>query len=445
VFKKILIANRGEIALRVLRAARELGIKTVVVYSTVDESSLPVLLADESICIGPAPAAGSYLNVRNLLSAAKVTGAEAIHPGYGFLSENAEFAEKCEEHHLVFIGPRPDNIRAIGDKASARALAVAAEVPIVPGSGLLETLEEALLSAEKIGYPVMLKASAGGGGRGMRALHSPSDLERQFTNAQEEAKAAFGNPAMYLEKYVDEARHVEIQVFGDGQGEVVHFFDRDCSIQRRNQKMLEEAPSTLPLELRAQLAEAAVRLARHIRYRGAGTCEFLVDRDGGFYFLEMNTRIQVEHPVSEMITRVDLVQEQFKVAAGLGLSFAQEAISAQGHAIEVRITAEDSERDFRPSAGTVTHVHWPGGPGIRVDSHVYSGYRIPPNYDSLLAKVIAWAPSRPEAIARMQRALQETVIDGVSTTIPFHLKVLDNAFYRRGAVYTNFIARRMQL
>jgi len=445
VFKKILIANRGEIALRVLRAARELGIKTVVVYSTVDESSLPVLLADESICIGPAPAAGSYLNVRNLLSAAKVTGAEAIHPGYGFLSENAEFAEKCEEHHLVFIGPRPDNIRAIGDKASARALAVAADVPIVPGSGLLETLEEALSGAEKIGYPIMLKASAGGGGRGMRALHSPSDLERQFTNAQEEARAAFGNPAMYLEKYVDEARHVEIQVFGDGQGEVVHFFDRDCSIQRRNQKMLEEAPSTLPLELRTQLAEAAVRLARHIRYRGAGTCEFLVDRDGSFYFLEMNTRIQVEHPVTEMITRVDLVQEQFKVAAGLGLSFAQEAIKAQGHAIEVRITAEDSERDFRPSAGTVTGVHWPGGPGIRVDSHVYSGYRIPPNYDSLLAKIIAWAPSRPEAIARMQRALQETVIDGVSTTIPFHLKVLDNAFYRRGAVYTNFIARRMQL
>ncbi|MBS3933456.1 MAG: acetyl-CoA carboxylase biotin carboxylase subunit [Truepera sp.] len=445
MFKKILIANRGEIALRVLRAARELGIKTVVVYSTVDESSLPVLLADESICIGPAPAAGSYLNVRNLLSAAKVTGAEAIHPGYGFLSENAEFAEKCEEHHLVFIGPRPDNIRAIGDKASARALAVAADVPIVPGSGLLETLEEALSGAEKIGYPIMLKASAGGGGRGMRALHSPSDLERQFTNAQEEARAAFGNPAMYLEKYVDEARHVEIQVFGDGQGEVVHFFDRDCSIQRRNQKMLEEAPSTLPLELRTQLAEAAVRLARHIRYRGAGTCEFLVDRDGSFYFLEMNTRIQVEHPVTEMITRVDLVQEQFKVAAGLGLSFAQEAIKAQGHAIEVRITAEDSERDFRPSAGTVTGVHWPGGPGIRVDSHVYSGYRIPPNYDSLLAKIIAWAPSRPEAIARMQRALQETVIDGVSTTIPFHLKVLDNAFYRRGAVYTNFIARRMQL
>jgi len=445
VFKKILIANRGEIALRVLRAARELGIKTVVVYSTVDENSLPVLLADESICIGPAPAAGSYLNVRNLLSAAKVTGAEAIHPGYGFLSENAEFAEKCEEHHLVFIGPRPDNIRAIGDKASARALAVVADVPVVPGSGLLETLEEALSWADKIGYPVMLKASAGGGGRGMRAVHSSSDLERQFASAQEEARAAFGNPAMYLERYVDEARHVEIQIFGDGQGEVVHFFDRDCSIQRRNQKMLEEAPSTLPLELRARLAEAGVRLARHIRYRGAGTCEFLVDRDENFYFLEMNTRIQVEHPVSEMITGVDLVQEQFKVAAGLGLSFVQEAIRAQGHAIEVRITAEDSERDFRPSAGTVTGVHWPGGPGIRVDSHVYSGYRIPPNYDSLLAKIIAWAPSRPEAMARMQRALQETIIDGVSTTIPFHLKVLDNAFYRRGAVYTNFIARRMQL
>lgn len=444
MFKKILIANRGEIALRVLRAARELGIKTVVVYSTVDETSLPVLLADESICIGPAPASASYLNVRNLLSAAKVTGAEAIHPGYGFLAENAEFAEKCEEHNLVFIGPRPDNIRAIGDKASARALAVAAGVPVVPGSELLETLDDALAAADEIGYPVMLKASAGGGGRGMRAVHSPSDLERQFVSAQEEARAAFGSPAMYMEKYVDEARHVEIQVFGDGQGEVVHFFDRDCSIQRRNQKMLEEAPSTLPLALRLQIAEAAVRLAQHIRYRNAGTCEFLVDRDGNFYFLEMNTRIQVEHPVTEMITRVDLVQEQFKVAAGLGLSFSQDEINGQGHAIEVRITAEDPDHEFRPSAGTITDVHWPGGPGIRVDSHIYSGYRVPPNYDSLLAKIIAWAPSRPEAIARMQRALQETVIDGVSTTIPFHLKVLDNAFYRRGAVYTNFIARRMQ-
>ncbi|MDQ3459347.1 MAG: acetyl-CoA carboxylase biotin carboxylase subunit [Deinococcota bacterium] len=444
MFKKVLIANRGEIALRVLRAAKELGVKTVAVYSTADENSLPVLLADESICIGPPPSSGSYLNVRNLLSAATVTGAEAIHPGYGFLSENAEFADKCEEHNIRFIGPTAESIRLIGDKASARKLADAAEVPTVPGSTPLKSLEEALAFAEKIAYPVMLKASAGGGGRGMRVVHSPTDLERQLVNAQEEARAAFGNPEMYMEKYIDEARHVEIQIFGDGAGGVIHFFDRDCSIQRRQQKMLEEAPSTLPNALRLAIAESAVRLCQHINYRGAGTCEFLVDRDGAFYFLEMNTRIQVEHPVTEMITRFDLVQEQFKVAAGLGLSLAQDEVKLAGHAIEVRINAEDPDHDFRPSAGTITDLHWPGGPGIRVDSHVYAGYRIPPNYDSLVGKIIAWAPSREAAIARMRRALEETVLDGVKTTIPFHLKVLDNAFYKRGAVYTNFIPRRMQ-
>lgn len=444
MFRKILIANRGEIALRVLRAARELGVKTVMAYSTADENSLPVLLADEAICIGPPASAKSYLNVRNLLSAALVAGAEAIHPGYGFLSENAEFAQKCEEHNIVFIGPRAQNIRLIGDKASARALAVKADVPVTPGSDALSSLEEALGVADGIGYPVILKASAGGGGRGMRVVHSPSDLERQLQNAQEEARAAFGNPEMYMEKYVEEPRHVEIQVFGDGEGEVIHFFDRDCSVQRRYQKVLEEAPSTLPDELRLEIAASAVRLAKHISYRGAGTCEFLVDRDGSFYFSEMNTRIQVEHPVTEMITRFDLVQEQFRVAAGMGLSLSQEEVKTEGHAIEVRINAEDPDHDFRPSAGTITDVHWPGGPGIRVDSHVYAGYRIPPNYDSLIAKIIAWAPSRDEAIRRMQRALQETVLDGVKTTIPFHLRVLDNAFFRRGAVYTNFIARRMQ-
>ena len=443
MFKKILIANRGEIALRILRAARELGIRTVVAYSEADQNSLPVLLADESMCIGPAPANASYLNVRNLLSAAAVSGCEAIHPGYGFLAENAEFAEKCEEHNLVFIGPRPETIRRIGDKASARALAVEAGVPITPGSGPLDDVEAAQRFAAEVGYPVMLKASAGGGGRGMRVVQSENELERLFVGAREEARAAFGNPEMYLEKYVEEPKHVEIQVFGDGEGNVVHFYDRDCSIQRRYQKVLEEAPSLLEDDLRARIADAAVTLAKYIHYRGAGTVEFLVDVHGAFYFSEMNTRIQVEHPATELVTRFDLVQEQFRVAAGQGLSVTQDDIEVEGHAIEVRINAEDPAHDFRPSAGTITDVHWPGGPGIRVDSHVYAGYRIPPNYDSLVAKILAWAPTREEAIARMERALRETVIEGVTTTIPFHLDVLENAFYRRGAIYTNFIARRM--
>ncbi|MCA9837205.1 MAG: acetyl-CoA carboxylase biotin carboxylase subunit [Trueperaceae bacterium] len=443
MFKKILIANRGEIALRVHRAAKELGIKTVVVYSKADEQSLPVLLADESICIGPAPSKESYLNIRNILSAAIVTGAEAIHPGYGFLSENDEFAEKCEEHNLVFIGPTAEQIRLIGDKASARKLAKEANVPLTPGSGALSSLEEAQKMAESIGYPIILKASAGGGGRGMRIVHQPEGLERNLRNAQEEARAAFGNPEMYMEKFLEEPRHVEIQVFGDGKGNVVHFYERDCSIQRRYQKLLEEAPSTLDPKLRAEVAKAAVRLAKHVNYRGAGTCEFLADREGNFYFSEMNTRIQVEHPVTERLTRFDLVKEQFRVAAGDGLSVRQKDIRPEGHAIEVRINAEDPDHDFRPSAGTITDIHWPGGPGIRVDSHAYSGYRIPPNYDSLVAKIIAWAPNRELAIARMKRALEETIIEGVKTTIPFHLKVLDNAFYKRGAVYTNFIEKRM--
>ena len=443
MFKKILIANRGEIALRILRSARELGIETVVAYSKADESSLPVLLADESICVGPGPAAGSYLNVRNILSAAIVTGAEAIHPGYGFLAENAEFAQKCEEHNLVFIGPRPDNIRLIGDKASARKLAREAGVPLTPGSEELADVDEAKAFASKIGYPVILKASAGGGGRGMRVVHSEDGLARAFQSAQEEARLAFGNPELYLEKYLEEPRHVEIQLFGDGDGNVVHFFDRDCSIQRRYQKILEEAPSLLDMDLRERIAEAAVNLGRHINYRGAGTCEFLVDRQGEFYFSEMNTRIQVEHPVTEMITSFDLVREQFNVAAGLGLSVRQDEIQTAGHSIEVRINAEDPDHDFRPSAGVITDVHWPGGPGVRVDSHIYSGYRIPPTYDSLIAKLIVWAPTRDEAIKRMQRALRETVIEGVKTTIPFHLRVLDNSFYRRGDVYTNFVPRRM--
>ncbi len=444
--KKVLIANRGEIALRIIRAARELGIKTVVAHSTADEKSLPVLLADEAICIGPPPSGQSYLNIPNLLSAAIVTGADAIHPGYGFLAENATFAEMCREHGITFIGPTPENMRALGDKATARKVAREAGVPTVPGTDEGESVEEAKRAALEIGYPVILKASAGGGGRGMRVVHTEEDLERAVLQAQEEARAAFGNPAVYLEKYIEEPKHIEIQVLGDGE-RVVHLWERDCSIQRRHQKLLEEAPSILPLETRRAIAEAARRLAEHVGYVSAGTLEFLVDKEGNFYFIEMNTRIQVEHPITEMVTGVDLVQAQFRIAMGERLWLKQEEIEVRGHAIEVRLNAEDPEKGFRPSIGKVETLLFPGGPGIRVDSHLYAGYQIPPHYDSLIAKIIAWAPSREEAIRRMERALGETVIEGpgLKTTIPFHQKVLQNAFFRRGAVYTNFVARRMEL
>ena len=444
--KKVLIANRGEIALRVIRAARELGLKTVVVHSTADEQSLPVLMADEAICVGPPPSGQSYLNIPNILSAAIITGADAIHPGYGFLSENPVFAEMVREHGLIFIGPTPENMRALGDKATARRVAREAGVPTVPGTDELQGVEEARRAAREIGYPVILKASAGGGGRGMRLVHSEEELERAVQQAQEEARAAFGNPAIYLEKYIEEPKHIEIQVLGDGEN-VVHLWERDCSIQRRHQKLLEEAPSVLPLEVRKAIAEAAVRLAKHVGYVSAGTLEFLVDKEGNFYFIEMNTRIQVEHPVTEMITGVDLVQAQFRIAMGEKLWLKQEEILPHGHAIEVRINAEDPEKGFRPSIGKVETLLFPGGPGIRVDSHLYMGYQIPPHYDSLIAKIIAWAPSREETIRRMERALSETVIEGpgLKTTIPFHQKVLQNAFFRRGAVYTNFVARRMEL
>jgi acetyl-CoA carboxylase biotin carboxylase subunit len=444
--KKVLIANRGEIALRIIRAAGELGIKTVVAHSTADEKSLPVLLADEAICIGPPPSGQSYLNIPNLLSAAIVTGADAIHPGYGFLAENATFAEMCREHGITFIGPTPENMRALGDKATARKVAREAGVPTVPGTDEVESVEEAKRAAQEIGYPVILKASAGGGGRGMRVVHTEEDLERAVLQAQEEARAAFGNPAVYLEKYIEEPKHIEIQVLGDGE-RVVHLWERDCSIQRRHQKLLEEAPSILPLETRRAIAEAARRLAEHVGYVSAGTLEFLVDKEGNFYFIEMNTRIQVEHPVTEMVTGVDLVQAQFRIAMGERLWLKQEEIEVRGHAIEVRVNAEDPEKGFRPSIGKVETLLFPGGPGIRVDSHLYAGYQIPPHYDSLIAKIIAWAPSREEAIRRMERALGETVIEGpgLKTTIPFHQKVLQNAFFRRGAVYTNFVARRMEL
>ncbi|GAA5336474.1 MULTISPECIES: acetyl-CoA carboxylase biotin carboxylase subunit [Thermus] len=444
--KKVLIANRGEIALRIIRAAKELGIKTVVAHSTADEKSLPVLLADEAICIGPPPSGQSYLNIPNLLSAAIVTGADAIHPGYGFLAENATFAEMCREHGITFIGPTPENMRALGDKATARKVAREAGVPTVPGTDEIASVEEAKRAALEIGYPVILKASAGGGGRGMRVVHTEEELERAVQQAQEEARAAFGNPAIYLEKYIEEPKHIEIQVLGDGEN-VIHLWERDCSIQRRHQKLLEEAPSVLPYETRKAIAEAAVRLAAHVGYVSAGTLEFLVDKEGNFYFIEMNTRIQVEHPVTEMITGVDLVQAQFRIAQGEKLWLRQEDIVVRGHALEVRINAEDPEKGFRPSIGKVETLLFPGGPGIRVDSHLYAGYQIPPHYDSLIAKIIAWALTREEAIRRMERALSETVIEGpgLKTTIPFHQKVLQNAFFRRGAVYTNFVARRMEM
>ena len=444
MFKKVLIANRGEIALRILRAARELGVRVVIAHSKADADSLPVLLADEAICIGPASPAASYLNIPNILSAAIISGADAIHPGYGFLAENAQFAEMIAEHGITFIGPTPENMRMLGDKATARRIAREAGVPVVPGTDALESPAEALAAAEEIGYPVILKASAGGGGRGMRLVHGPEDLENAVMQAQEEAKAAFGNPEIYLEKYIEEPKHVEVQVLGDGE-RVVHLWERDCSIQRRHQKLLEEAPSILADEVRRGLTTAAVKLAEHIGYRSAGTLEFLVDRDGNYYFIEMNTRIQVEHPVTELITGVDLVAEQFRIAAGEGLRLRQEDIESRGHAIEVRVNAEDPEHDFRPSIGKVETVLWPGGTGVRVDSHVYAGYEIPSHYDSLIAKIIVWAEDRPAAIRRMKRALGETVIDGpgLKTTIPFHKKVLENAFFRRGAIYTNFIARRM--
>ncbi len=442
--KKVLIANRGEIALRILRTARELGLKTVVVHSEADAESLPVLLADEAICIGPPSPAQSYLNIPNILSAAIVAGADAIHPGYGFLAENADFAQMVLDHGITFIGPTPENMRLLGDKATARKIAREAGVPVVPGSDELGDLESAKAAAREIGYPVILKASAGGGGRGMRVVHTEEELERAVLQAQEEARAAFGNPAVYLEKYVEEPKHVEVQVIGDGE-RVVHLFERDCSIQRRHQKLLEEAPSSLPAEVREGLLKSAVRLAEHIGYKSAGTLEFLVDKEGHYYFIEMNTRIQVEHPVTEMITGLDLVRLQFEVAAGEPLALRQEEIEARGHAIEVRINAEDPSHDFRPAIGPVETLLWPGGPGVRVDSHLYAGYKIPPYYDSLIGKVIVWDADRTRAIERMRRALKETAIEGpgLKTTIPFHLRVLDNAFFRRGAVYTNFIARRM--
>jgi acetyl-CoA carboxylase biotin carboxylase subunit len=440
-----MVANRGEIALRVLRAARELGVKVVVAHSEADSQSLPVLLADEAICVGPPPSAQSYLNIPNLLSAAIVTGAEAIHPGYGFLAENPQFAEMCRDHGIVFIGPTPESMYSLGSKAGGREIAAKSNVPTVPGTGVLQSVEEALEAAETIGYPVLLKASAGGGGRGQKVVRSAEEMKTAFAQAQVEAQNYFSDPALILEKYIELFRHVEVQVLGDGKGHVVHIGERDCSIQRRNQKLIEEAPSRLEEPLRQEILAAAVRLAKYVNYQGAGTLEFIVDPDGNFYFMEMNTRIQVEHCVSEMISGLDLVKWQIRIAAGEPFTLQQSEIRLQGHAIECRINAEDHEKDFRPSIGKIETLHFPGGPGVRVDSHLYVGYSIPPNYDSLVAKLIVHGENREEAIARMRRALAETVIEGpgVKTTVPFHLKVMDNTIYKQGTVYTNFVATQM--
>lgn len=443
MFKKILIANRGEIALRVIRTAREMGIETVVVYSEADANSLPVLMADQSVCVGPPASSASYLNIPNILSAAVMTGAEAIHPGYGFMAENPDFAEKCRDHGIVFIGPTPESMHALGSKAGGREIARVSNVPTVPGTGVLGSTEEAIREAEKIGYPVLLKASAGGGGRGQKVVNSSDEMQTLFNQAGQEAQLYFSDSALIMEKFITEFRHVEVQVIGDGHGHVIHIGERDCSIQRRNQKLIEEAPSTLPDELRQEILAAGVRLAKHVNYAGAGTLEFIVDKDGNFYFMEMNTRIQVEHCVSEMISRLDLVRLQIEIAAGEGLNLQQEDVRLEGHAIECRLNAEDPDKDFRPAAGKLESVHFAGGPGVRVDSHAFADYSIPPHYDSLIGKLICWAPDRDAAINRMKRALEETVIQGVKTTIPLYVKIMDNAFYRRGVILTNFLKTKM--
>lgn len=444
-FRKILIANRGEISLRIIRTCGELGIATVAVHSTADALSLHVQLADEAVCIGEAQTAKSYLNIPNLISAALTRDCDAVHPGYGFLSENDRFAEICADHGLAFIGPSPRSMVLMGDKATARDTMQAAGVPTVPGSeGLIDSPEEAFQVARQIGYPVIIKATAGGGGRGMRIANNERELIAMIQTAQREAEAAFGNRGVYIEKYLEEPRHIEFQILADKYGSVVHLGERDCSIQRRHQKLLEESPSPLlSEELRTRMGEAAVQAAQSIGYIGAGTIEFLLDRNGQFYFMEMNTRIQVEHPVTEMVTGMDLIAEQIRIAAGEPLGYTQADVHNSGHAIECRINCEDPDHDFRPTPGMVSAYLPPGGPGVRMDSHLYQGYQVPPYYDSLLGKLIVWGRSREEAIRRMRRALQECAITGVPTTIPFHLRVLDNAWFARGEVYTNFVQRRM--
>jgi len=439
MFKKILIANRGEIALRVIRTCREMGIKTVAVYSTADRESLHVRFADEAVCIGPPPSRQSYLSIPALISAAEVTGADAIHPGYGFLSENAEFSRICAEYGIKFIGASAEMINSMGDKATAKDTMKKAGVPVIPGSeGLLDTVEEAIELAKEIKYPVIIKATAGGGGKGMRIIREESEFRKLWDDAKMEASASFNNDGLYMEKFVEEPRHIEIQVVGDKFGKVCHLSERDCSIQRRHQKLCEETPSpALTDELRKKMGDAAIAGASAIKYEGAGTIEFLVDKHGDFYFMEMNTRIQVEHPITEEVTDFDLIKEQIKVAAGI-------AITGQNYfpklyALECRINAEDPANDFRPSPGKITNLHLPGGHGVRIDSHIYSGYTIPPNYDSMIAKLIVSGQSREEVLLRMKRALQEFVIEGIKTTIPFHIKLMDDPNFKSGKFTTAFM------
>lgn len=441
MFQKVLIANRGEIAVRIIRACRELGIRTVAVYSEADREALHVKLADEAYCIGPKASKESYLNIANIMSVATKVGADAIHPGYGFLAENADFAEICTACNITFIGPDPEAIVKMGDKSTAKDTMKTAGVPTVPGTeGLIEDVADAVVTANEIGYPVMVKATAGGGGRGMRVAVDDEDLEKAIRQAQNEAKTAFGNPGVYLEKFVEGPRHVEIQIMADKHGNAVYLGERDCSIQRRHQKLIEEAPSpALSEELRRQMGEAAVAAAKAVSYHGAGTVEFLLDKHGKFYFMEMNTRIQVEHPVTELVTGFDLIKEQLTVAAGQPLSFTQEDIQMDGWAIECRINAENPAKNFMPSPGRITEYLAPGGFGVRVDSAAYAGYSIPPYYDSMIAKLIVWGKDRNEAIDRMKRALSEFVVEGITTTIPFHLKVLDHEVFVSGNFDTKFL------
>ena len=439
MFKKVLIANRGEIALRVIRTCKEMGIKTVAVYSKADADSLHVRFADEAVCIGPSASSESYLSIPNIISAAEITNADAIHPGYGFLSENAKFSRICAEHGIKFIGATAEQIEKMGDKATAKETMKEAGVPCVPGSeGILETYEDAVTTAREIGYPVMMKATAGGGGKGMRAILEEGQLEGAWKSARREAAAAFGNDGMYMEKLILEPRHIEIQVIGDTYGKACHLSERDCSVQRRHQKLVEETPSPFMTDkLRKKMGDAAVKAAEFIKYEGAGTVEFLVDKDRNFYFMEMNTRIQVEHPITEQVVGFDLIREQIKVAAG-------EKISGKNyfpdmHSIEVRINAEDAFNDFRPSPGAITSFHAPGGHGVRLDTHCYSGYVIPPFYDSMIAKLIVTARTRPEAMDKLERALDEFIVEGIKTTIPFHQQLLDNENFRKGVYTTKFM------
>ncbi|MBU0897182.1 MAG: acetyl-CoA carboxylase biotin carboxylase subunit [Candidatus Omnitrophica bacterium] len=445
MFSKILIANRGEIALRIIRACKEMGIKTVAVYSEADKDSLHVRFADEAVCIGKPQSKESYLNIPAIISAAEITDVEAIHPGYGFLSENTHFVEICESCKITFIGPPPEAIAKMGDKSVARETMKKARIPVVPGSeGVIKDEKEVIKVAEKIGYPVMIKASAGGGGKGMRIAHNRESLISGFHMAKNEAQAAFGNNEVYIEKYIDEARHIEVQVLADKSGNTIHVRERECSIQRRHQKLIEETPSpAINEKLRDKMGKIAIKAAKAVNYFSTGTVEFILDKEGNFYFMEMNTRIQVEHPITEMITGVDLVKEQIRIAAGQRLAYQQQDISCNSHSIECRINAEDPDNNFMPSPGKVTFYSPLGGIGVRVDSHLYAGYSIPPYYDSLIAKLIVHADDRKQAIARMRRALGEFIIEGIKTTIPFHLKVLNHGDFQRGEYSTKFIEKKL--